>query len=819
MLLVGPLFSSGLHAQTPSASSTLVAQPIPDRLVPYSVADPGVAKPMIWGMDAGGWTNPAIWQTGVAYLGASNVQITRIPAFPTDTLYGNALQPRQKALVKERLDHVAAAGHSLQVMLNPGGGEIAWYSRDAVGYARYALLMELTKNYIESFGHKVVSITGYNEPDPAYAGVSQQNFYDFIAACKARPALSGLRFCGGNTLNNDFALSWYNYSKPAGLNEGNTHQLAGIFDTYANFYQRVRANGDYATNDEVHDIMESIVGAQYGMQAGIYWGYANLARGEFVKACNGTRLGYAEHRPNWTAAAVYRQTTGQLQAFGGVSERQAITTTYNYVAKDRDVYYEGYGPQREYSLTLPGGSGYMTNDQRYAERVINISWGEDIQPVTNGRYVLVNRASGKVLQVSGGSTANGAAIQQGTNTGATWQQFNVTPVDSRIGGDFSYFSVTAVNSGKALDLQDYSLNNAAPIVSYDDNKSGNQLWYMDYAADGWFYIRNRHSTKALDIAADGLTAVQQEKNTASTSQQWRLLPVGTTVEFTAPDAPTNLVATANPESVRLSWAASSATDVAGYTIFRAEAANGPFNTIARNVVGTSFIDNTATTSGQYYYKLKAVDNALNRSAYSSQVAATTTGTRDLVAQWQFDGNTLDNSVNGNRCAPFGGTSFVAGKVGANALALNGANAFVQLPATVANQSEITVAAWVYWNGGNAWQRIFDFGNDQSQYLFLTPNNGAGNLRLGIRNGGAEQTLDAPALAINTWAHVAVTLGANGARIFVNGQKVAESVNVTIRPIDFKPVLNYLAAASSMTHYSAAVLMRCGCITMRWPQWK
>ncbi|RYY07999.1 MAG: ricin-type beta-trefoil lectin domain protein, partial [Cytophagaceae bacterium] len=352
--------------------------------------------------------------------------------------------------------------------------------------------MELTKKYIESFGHTVVSITGYNEPDPGYAGVSKQNFYDLIAACKARPGLRNLRFCGGNTLNNDLALDWYNYVRPAGLNEGNTHQLAGVFDTYANFYQTVRANGDYATNDEVHDIMEGIVGAQYGLQAGIYWGYANLARGEFSKASyTGKRLGYAEHRPNWTAAAVYRQATGQVQAFGGASERQAATTTYSYVAKDRDVYYEGYGPQREYSLVMPGGSGYMTNDQPYAERVINISWGEDVQPAVRGRYVVVNRNSGKVLELPGGATANGTALQQNTYGGAAYQQWSVRPISARSGGDFSYFTLVNAGTGKAADLLNYSLDNGGTIVAYDSANTGNQQYYFDYAGDGYFYIRNR----------------------------------------------------------------------------------------------------------------------------------------------------------------------------------------------------------------------------------------------------------------------------------------------------------------------------------------
>jgi hypothetical protein len=125
--------------------------------------------------------------------------------------------------------------------------------------------------------------------------------------------------------------------------------------------------------------MEAMVGVEYGLQTGIWWGTAELARGEFVKASDGMRLGYAEHRPNWTAASVYRGTDGKVQAFGGTSERQAATTTYRFVSKDRDVYYDGYGPQREYTMVMPGGTGYQTG-QTNAERVVNITWGDDVQP-------------------------------------------------------------------------------------------------------------------------------------------------------------------------------------------------------------------------------------------------------------------------------------------------------------------------------------------------------------------------------------------------------------------------------------------------------
>ena len=55
---------------------------------------------------------------------------------------------------------------------------------------------------------------------------------------------------------------------------------------------------------------------------------------------------------------------------------------------------------------------------------MNITWGADVPPVINGRYIVVNRNSGKVMEVAGASTNNGANIQQNAYTGGTHQQFD-----------------------------------------------------------------------------------------------------------------------------------------------------------------------------------------------------------------------------------------------------------------------------------------------------------------------------------------------------------------------------------------------------------
>ena len=71
--------------------------------------------------------------------------------------------------------------------------------------------------------------------------------------------------------------------------------------------------------------MEAMVGGVWYADR-IWWGTAEYARGEFVKTTrHGKRLAYAEHRPNWTSAAVYRNAEGKLQA---LAELQSVRHYY-----------------------------------------------------------------------------------------------------------------------------------------------------------------------------------------------------------------------------------------------------------------------------------------------------------------------------------------------------------------------------------------------------------------------------------------------------------------------------------------------------------
>lgn len=102
--------------------------------------------------------------------------------------------------------------------------------------------------------------------------------------------------------------------------------------------------------------------------------------------------------------------------------------------------------------------------------------------------------------------------------------------------------------------------------------------------------------------------------------------------------------------------------------------------------------------------------------------------------------------------------------------LSGTNQYAMVPAgMLASVTNFTIALWVNWDGGAAWQRIFDFGNGTTQYMFLTPDSGSGMLRFAIStNGdapGDEQILETSPLPLGQWQHIAITRNGNTTQLY------------------------------------------------------
>ncbi|WP_306504276.1 non-reducing end alpha-L-arabinofuranosidase family hydrolase [Streptomyces sp. YU58] len=141
---------------------------------------------------------------------------------------------------------------------------------------------------------------------------------------------------------------------------------------------------------------------------------------------------------------------------------------------------------------------------------------------TSASYVLVNRGSGKALDVSGASTADGAAVAQWARHDGAHQRFRF--VDS--GG--GYYRLRAQHSGKVLDVLNHSSADHADIVQWSDGNSANQQFRLADSSDGYVRLISRHSGKAVEIqnasTADGAKAVQFT-DWGGANQQWQLVRV------------------------------------------------------------------------------------------------------------------------------------------------------------------------------------------------------------------------------------------------------------------------------------------------------
>lgn len=783
-------------AQNFSSSSNLEPQPTADRVVPFHLSEKGLVHGKVeWGADIA-WFDENNLRRSAAFMDKENLEVVRTSFQPTYALTDGDLHPYQKDTIEARIAMLKWVKPDVKLMLNCDHPHVdPWYETNAEAWAE---LIDVSTKYYQDAGYEVVSVAPFNEPDFGWNQwipgsqdgtlntVQRKNGFRKIAEeLHKNPRFDGIRICGGNTLNCDEALPWYNSLKEQ-LDEGNTHQLAGSFDSFAQFFTTVKEDGKHATADEMHNVAEAMVGLEYGLQTGIWWGSAEYTRGEFCKASHGERLAYAEHRPNWTAASVYRAPDGKVQAFGGTSERQAVTTTYRFLSKERDVFFDGHGPQREYVMELPGGApGSYQNGQTNAETVVNITWGDDVQPVVEGTYTLFNKGNRNLLD-----NHNGSLTTSTYSTGKKSLQWYVNPVDARIGGAFSYHQILSVTSNQTLDVLNWSMDEGAEIILYQNNKGTNEQWYLEYARDGWFRIRSRHSS--LCLKASGNKVIQDKLDETADSQLWRFIQTGVRPRVQDIDAPTGVKAESHASSVLLTWDKADATDPT-YTVLRSENPEDGYEIIARYVADTAFVDNKAEEGKTYYYTVKTVDASVNTSPASSTASATVAPTDALVARYEFEENVHDTTLNIRHGAMPEDGVYTEGKSGRYALSLDGSAQYVQLPTNVANHAETTISTWIYWEGGNNWQRVFDFGNGEDEYMFLTVRSDDGRIRFAIRNGGDEQQIDGERITAyrKEWIHLAVTMGEEEVCLYLNGELMASSKDITLRPSDFHPLLNYI----------------------------
>jgi len=791
-----------------TASSSMTASPWAVR-VPYDISEEGTKYDFKFGMGGWSWDFFAYQQRN--HCGKENLGIARVGFTGRYDASYTELTAAQKATMDGELNNIVQTGVK-SIFLLCGIGNLGDQQGDAPGTPTWSTTQRenyvndivRAVEYIQGKGYEIFAVAPFNEPDFEKTYTGNASNFNAVAAIMKSKLPTGMKIFGPSTLNSSEASSWYSTVK-GNIDYANTHQLAGTkFTDYTGFWDQAYKDGKLPVADEMHNVMEAMVCINHGGVAGTWWGWEGITRGEYIRMIKGgTQLAYKEQPDKWMVASVNKYPdNGRVEAFIGTSERQAVASNFTFVSRDRLAYYDGHGPAYDYTEEVPGGaSGSYQNGQTNAERLININTGENvpIEPV-NGKYKIVNKATGKVLSLEGGNASARGNVYQWIDGGLANQVWDVYPIDKTTVADYSYVVIRNANTSSIplyLDAQAWAMDNGANVSVWSDGDdistppNGWQRWHLRYVGDGYYNIINHNTGLFLDVnngdMADGTNVMEWEGN-GGDNQLWKFVPAEHAVDAIAPITPTGLTATPQSGAVKLTWAANVDEDIYGYMVYRYNAAVGIWECIGRKVQGTAFLDNTCRKGQPLRYRIRALDKAYNLSEPSAEVETKTASDKAMIAQW-IGLSPKDNTANKMHAAANGVVYTTDG--GHTAFSFDGTDDYLKLPYHAGDMPEMTFAAWVKGSSTTAWQRIFDFGNGEDEYLFLTPTNGSA-MRFEIKKGGVTQSLNAnTTLGTGTWKHVAVTIGANEVAIYINGAKNASTTSITLRPSDVAPAMNYL----------------------------
>ncbi|TWT32364.1 hypothetical protein KOR34_41270 [Posidoniimonas corsicana] len=515
----------------------------------FSYSSAGVTTAMTdWGADTA-WPSANNVRQSIQHLGLDQIDVMRVNFYSDEALQANgSIGPFSMARLDNQLSLAALAGDKpISIVPHLGdavpsdpsltAGTNPYYrSGSQLNEARWVDLLRATQTYIQSQGWTVAEIEPFNEPDFDIPGInpeqgSPQNLLNVMNAMKADASFDGVKLVGPSTLNANVFPSWWSVVKgPADY--GSSHALAGSRDDYVNFIQQVQAEGDTVYNPEIHSIAEMLYGANYGMQGGIFWGPNYLSRGLLVNSiADGKRLAYAEN-PNpaySTAAAVYRDADGAVRAFAGGFERdyQGDPSTYRVISTDQDLYFNGVGPMREYTMRAA-----QSTHGSYVE----IEADEPAVPALDGhRWKIVELAQGRALEVAGGGVGDGINIQvapllanDSPNLARqTWDIVRVSDdgtdgVKSENEEATGYYQLLNTNSGGSAEVRDFSLNNGGNVWQYGQGEFDLRQWFIEPAGDGAFHLRNGYSHKYLS-AQSSSSNVNQNDLMRGSFQKWRFV--------------------------------------------------------------------------------------------------------------------------------------------------------------------------------------------------------------------------------------------------------------------------------------------------------
>lgn len=144
-------------------------------------------------------------------------------------------------------------------------------------------------------------------------------------------------------------------------------------------------------------------------------------------------------------------------------------------------------------------------------------------------YYLQSALGNWVLDLSGGNTADGAAIRLYTPNGTASQLFVVSSSDVSITTGVSMIITSVTNKKLVTDVTSASTANGARVQLYSSNNTNAQKYRFESIGNGTYKIVNINSGKMLDVAGGSTVngaALQQYTSNNTVAQQWTVRNYG-----------------------------------------------------------------------------------------------------------------------------------------------------------------------------------------------------------------------------------------------------------------------------------------------------
>ena len=154
---------------------------------------------------------------------------------------------------------------------------------------------------------------------------------------------------------------------------------------------------------------------------------------------------------------------------------------------------------------------------------------EPKKTISDGTYTIGSVLNTNyVLDISGGSTSDGANVQTWWTANVSQQRFNITYL-----GD-GYYKIISVKSGKALDVAGGNKASGTNVQQYSYNGTDAQKWVIQDAGNGNYYIVSKLSSMFLDVSGGTIKEganIQVYTGNRTNAQKFKFNKVSTSISL------------------------------------------------------------------------------------------------------------------------------------------------------------------------------------------------------------------------------------------------------------------------------------------------